>query len=228
MHTQTTYCQRQATSQVPGVFITEDTGLHDDIRARIAKGKAGFAALHRFLKNSNINTQWKLKVFRMCFMPMLTYGMESAAIAPQDHRALLHFQAQSLRTIQRIKSTYYTEVLNPTATTFTHFQVIQQAKMPTITATIHNQVESEIPRTPNLLRTNYHSYPVPRRCLLQKLLYIGVGSLAMLIRVEGVSQGHTGWIKPPVLPGRSSLRKTFLTCTYNCDILHRTDSTGGM
>ncbi len=70
----------------------------------------------------------------MCFIPMLTYGMESAAIAPQDHRALLHFQAQSLRSILRIKSTYYTEVINPTATTFTHIQVIQHATMPSITA----------------------------------------------------------------------------------------------
>ena len=89
---------------------------------------------------------------------MLTYGLESAAIAPQDHRALLHFQAQSLRSILRIKSTYYTEVLNPTATTFTHIQVIQQAKMPTITAIIH---KSQLKFLGHILRTNYHSNPVP-------------------------------------------------------------------
>ena len=115
-----------------GVLITEDTSTHNDIRARIAKAKAGFETLQRFWKNSNITKKWKLRVFQACFVPVLTYGMGSASIAPSDHRALVGFRAQCLRSILNIKSTYYTKVLDPHATIYTHMQVIQQAKMPTM------------------------------------------------------------------------------------------------
>ena len=83
--------------------------------------------------------------------------MESASISPQDHRALIGFQAQCLRTILNIKSTYYTKVLDPTATTFTHMQVIQQAQMPTITATIH---KAQLKFLGHVLRTNHNSHPI--------------------------------------------------------------------
>ena len=39
-----------------GVIITEDTSTHNDIRARIAKARAGFQALQSFWKNSTFNT----------------------------------------------------------------------------------------------------------------------------------------------------------------------------
>ena len=139
------------------MLIHENTSTHNDIRARIAKGRSGFKTLQSFWKNSNITAQWKLKVFKMCFVPMLTYGMESASITPSDHRALIGFQAQCIRSIYGIKSTYYTKVLNPQATAYTHMQVIQQAKMPTITAIIH---KAQLKFLGHVLRTNFNSHPI--------------------------------------------------------------------
>ena len=83
--------------------------------------------------------------------------MESASIAPNDHRALVGFQAQCLRSILNIKPTYYTKVLDPHATTYIHMQVIHQAKMPTVTATIH---KAQLKFLGHVLRTNFNSHPI--------------------------------------------------------------------
>ena len=123
----------------------------------MAKAKAGFKTLQRFWTNNNITKKWKLRVFQACFVPVLTHGVESASIAPADHRALVGVQAQCLRSIYNIKSTYYTKVLDPHATTYTHMQVIQQAKMPTITATIH---KAQLKFFGHVLRTNFNSHPI--------------------------------------------------------------------
>jgi len=129
-----------------GVIITPQSkhpqtgkyqGYHDkDITARLQKGRDGFKKLHKFWRHTNIPQSWKMQVFRTVFVPMLTYGMESACLTQHNFNRLDAFQAQSLRKILNIKATYYTEVLDPTATTVHNSTVIQLAKMPTISQTI--------------------------------------------------------------------------------------------
>ena len=103
-----------------------------DITARIQKGRSGFKQLHKFWRHTNISTAWKLKVFNTVFVPMLTYSMESAALTEKNLHRLDAFQAQCLRKILNHKATYYTTVLNPTATTYHNTDIIKEANTPTI------------------------------------------------------------------------------------------------
>ena len=64
-----------------------------DVSARIARRRAGYKKLHKFWSHSDISKQWKLQVFKTCFVPMLTYGMESAALTADNLHRLDAFQA---------------------------------------------------------------------------------------------------------------------------------------
>ena len=75
----------------------------------------------------------------MTFIPMLTYGMESATLTqPQKHR-LNAFHCQCLRKILNHKATYYTEVLDPTAPTVNNKAILDEANLPPLTDIIATQ-----------------------------------------------------------------------------------------
>ena len=67
----------------------------------------------------------------------MTYGLESAALTKGDFDRLEAFHSQSLRKILHFKSTYYTEVLNPTARTYTNQEVRALTSQPPLTHHIH-------------------------------------------------------------------------------------------
>ena len=111
-----------------GVYLTPKGNNSTDIAQRIHRGRAGFEKLHKFWRHSNITQAWKMQVFNQVFIPMLTYGTESAYISPSDMQKLDAFQAQCLRKILNKKSTYFTKVLDPTQTTFTNQHIILWGK----------------------------------------------------------------------------------------------------
>ena len=108
-----------------GVTIRADGKTHTDVSQRIAKSRAGFKQLHKFWRHTDISIAWKLKVFKTVFVPMLTYGMESAALTDTSKAQLDGFQIECFRKIHNIKSTYFTKVINPTAHTTTNEEVLK-------------------------------------------------------------------------------------------------------
>ena len=143
-----------------GVTLRADGKSHTDVAKRIAKARAGYKQLQKFWRHTDIPTQWKLKVFNTVFVPMLTYGMESAALTAQDLHSLDSIQADCLRKVINIKSTYFTKVLNPTATTYTNQQVTQHAKQRPLSQQITQQ---QIKFLGHLLRSDtdqleFHSF----------------------------------------------------------------------
>ena len=70
---------------------------------------------------------------------MLTYGLESAAITQSQFNRLNAVHSDCIRKIMGIKATYYTEVLDPTQTTYNNSTVLQLAHMPTLQAIIQDR-----------------------------------------------------------------------------------------
>ena len=73
--------------------------------------------------NTDLTLKWKLRIYNAVFIPLVTYGLESAALTTSDYNRLEAFHSQSLRKILHLKSTYYTQVLQPTARTYTNQEV---------------------------------------------------------------------------------------------------------
>ena len=106
---------------------------------RVGKVKAGFKKLQQFWKHSNISTAWKKHVCMSTFVPVLLYGMESATLTAADKQKLDGIHCSCLRKILNIKTTYYAEHLDQTATTVSNSTILQLADLPPLTAMITKQ-----------------------------------------------------------------------------------------
>ena len=89
--------------------------------------------------HTHTDTQWKLRVYKATFIPMLTYGMESATLTQPQANRLNAFHCQCLRKILNHKATYYTEVLDPTAPTVNNQAILDEANIPQLTDIIATQ-----------------------------------------------------------------------------------------
>ena len=107
-----------------GVTLSSDGSSHENIVTRLAKARKHFHSFHEFWRNTNVTLKWKLRLCNAVFIPHVTYGLESTARTTGDYNRLEPFHSQSLRKILNIKSTYYTQVLQPTACT--HATLTQQ------------------------------------------------------------------------------------------------------
>ena len=92
--------------------------------------------LTKFWAHANISRRWKLKVYRMMIVPILTYGLYLESLNPAQLAKLEGHHIKFVRRVMGIKTTYYTEVVNPAATTVTNKEVLERARMYTITAHI--------------------------------------------------------------------------------------------
>ena len=122
-----------------GVVIRDDCSTLTDITSRIGKARAGFQTLHKFWRHTDISISYKLKIYRAVFIPMLTYGMESAALTQSQFNRLNAFHTQCVRKIHNIKSTYFTEVLDTTYDTTTNLETLQLAHINSLQAIINRQ-----------------------------------------------------------------------------------------
>ena len=89
------------------------------------------------LKQSGLPIHWKLRIYNAVSVPMIVYGMESAAPASQDLHRIEAFRAQSLRKMHRTPSTYYTKIIAPDVPTITNQQLREQTSQPPLTHYIH-------------------------------------------------------------------------------------------
>ena len=105
-----------------GVILRSDSASKTDVTTRLAKARKHFKTLHQFWRHTGLRVRWKLRIYNEVFVPMLAYGMESAAITTADLHRLEALHSQSLRKTQRIPSTYCTKILtdNPQQLTVTN------------------------------------------------------------------------------------------------------------
>ena len=129
-HSQTAHLQH---AKYLGVTLSSDGSTRKDITTRLAKARKRFHALRQFWRNTDQTLKWKLRIYNAVFIPLVTYGLESAALTINDHNRLEAFHSQSLRKILQLKSAYYTEVLQPTAHTYTNQEMRFLTEQPPLT-----------------------------------------------------------------------------------------------
>ena len=79
----------------------------------------------------------KLRIYNAAFIPMLTYGMESASLSQRDLHRLEAFHSKALRKMRRMPATFYTKILEPTLPATANQQLKEQTSQPPLTHHIH-------------------------------------------------------------------------------------------
>ena len=115
-----------------GVHLSRNGTTRKHVTERLRKARKHFNTLHHFWRHTGLPPQWKLRIYNAAFVPMIVYGMESAALTQLDA-----FHSQSLRKIHRERATLYTKVLAPEQTTTTNQELREQSSQPPLTHHIH-------------------------------------------------------------------------------------------
>ena len=63
-----------------GVTLSSDGSSHRDVLTHVAKARKHFNSLHQFWRNTDLTLKWKLRIYNAVFIPLVTYGLESAAL----------------------------------------------------------------------------------------------------------------------------------------------------
>ena len=142
-----------------GATLSSNGSSHRDVLTRVAKARTHFNSLHQFWRNTDLTLKWKLRIYNAVFIPLVTYGLESAALTKGDFDRLEAFHSQSLRKILHFNSTYYTEVLNPTARTYTNQEVRALTSQPPLSHNIH---KAQLKLFGHILRS--HPNNIERNC----------------------------------------------------------------
>ena len=142
-----------------GVTLSSDGSSHRDVLTRVVKARKHFNSLHQFWRNADLTLKRKLRIYNAVFIPLVTCGLESAALTKGDYDRLEAFHSQSLRKILHFKSTCYTEVLNPTARTYTNQEVRALTSQPPLAHHIH---KAQLKLFGHILRS--HPNNIERNC----------------------------------------------------------------
>ncbi|CAE8617796.1 unnamed protein product [Polarella glacialis] len=113
-----------------GAIIIDTARVQADLRARLARARTGMDRLSKIWAHTDINIEWKLRIYQAVFIPTVLYGMESAHFTTADLQQLDSFHFQAMRNIYKIKATYYTEVINPQAHTTKNIDIQRRSNIP--------------------------------------------------------------------------------------------------
>ena len=119
-----------------GVLITEDGSVRKDLGKSIARATGVLKRLSQLWAHGGVSTGWKVKIYRTCVIPIITYGMETAPLTVTDQRRMDAFHHRALRKVLRIPSTHYTKNINPDTPTVSNREVGHRAGIPTISQTV--------------------------------------------------------------------------------------------
>ena len=110
-------------------------------------------ALTRFWRHSSLSQRWKLKVYRMVLIPILTYGLLVESLTDTELSRLDGAHARFVRRVLNIPTTYYTKIIDPTATTYTNTQVLDQARISPLS---HYITSYQLKLLGHILRTDHN------------------------------------------------------------------------
>ena len=117
--------------------MAQDGSARKDIGKRIATATGVSKRLTQLWSHdSGIGIHWKIRIYRACIVPILTYGMESAALTDADERRLDAFHFRALRKVFRIPSTHYTKNIAEGVPTVTNREVGERAGIPIVSQVI--------------------------------------------------------------------------------------------
>ena len=154
-----------------GVTLSSDGSSHRDVLTRLPKARKHFNSLHQFWRNTDLTLKWKIRIYNAVFIPLVTYGLESAPLTKGDFDRLEAFHSQSLRKILHFKSTYYT------ARTYTNQEVRALTSQPPITHHIH---KAQLKLFGHILRS--HPNNIERNCCFTRSLQYRGGTVGAGLR----------------------------------------------
>ncbi len=70
------------------MIVSEDGRPTRNVTDRVGKASAAMKLLTRIWRHSALTERWKLKVYRMVIIPVLTYGRSLESLTPTDFRRL--------------------------------------------------------------------------------------------------------------------------------------------
>ena len=120
-----------------GVYLSRNGTTRKDVTERLCKARKHFNTLHHFWKHTGFPLQWKLRIYNAVFVPMIEYGMESAALTQPDLHRIEAFHSRSPPKMHRVPATFYTKVLAPEQPTTTNKQLREQSSQLPLTHYIH-------------------------------------------------------------------------------------------
>lgn len=103
-----------------GVEVHETSAPQPNLAKRLAHALSEFNKLHVFWNHANLTKDWKLRVFKATFYPMILYALHHTFLSIKSRRTLDAWQARQLRRVLGIKAAYYSRTANTL--------VIKQAK----------------------------------------------------------------------------------------------------
>ena len=124
-------CQIFGSDAVAKWYVPQERDGEAGEGARALQCSPAFLAAYR------APDHWKLRIYNAVFVPMLVYGMESAALAQADLHRLEPFHSKALRKMHRVPATFYTRVLDTCQPTISNQQLRQQATQPPLKHYIH-------------------------------------------------------------------------------------------
>ena len=122
-----------------GLTVDRRGRMKADLTARLGRAQATLNMLAKFWSHSDINRQWKLRVYSAVIVPMIAYGLHTVRLVSTEERKIDAFHHRALRKVMGIKATYFTEVLEPHRKTWTNKEVREEAGLPLLTEIIRAQ-----------------------------------------------------------------------------------------
>ena len=154
---------------------------------KVEKSQKALGTLHHFWRRAALPIHWELRIYNADVVPMIVYGMESAALTNQDLHRIEAFHSQSVRKMHRIPSTYYTKIFAPDIPTTTNRQLRQQTSQPPLTHYIHR---AQLKRCGHILRASEQYGAVFTQGLLFTKAFVFRGRVAG----EGFRRGRH-WVE---------------------------------
>ena len=100
-----------------GVEIHETSAPQPNLAKRLAHALSEFNKLHPFWNHANLTKEWKLRVFKATFYPMVLYALHHTFLSAKSRRTLDAWQARQLRRVLGIKAAYYSRTPNTSVIT---------------------------------------------------------------------------------------------------------------
>ena len=85
-----------------GSVLSINGGAEEDIKSRLSKARNAFRSMKTVWKFSQYTVNTKIKLYKICVLPVLLYGSECWKVTEQDIIKLSTFHTRSLQSFLKI------------------------------------------------------------------------------------------------------------------------------
>jgi hypothetical protein len=82
-----------------GSTLTDQNGIHDEIRSRLNSGNACYQAVQNLLSSRLLSRNVKIKIYKTIILTVVLYGCETLSLTLREGHRLRVFENRVLRRI---------------------------------------------------------------------------------------------------------------------------------